>query len=216
MTGNGTFIQLHRKILENPIASNANYAWLLVTLLLLANHKDNTFMHGNELITTKRGQLLTGRKQLAKQTGIKESTIQRILLTFEKMQIIEQQTNNRYRLITILNYDKYQGVNNNRTTTEQQLNTNNNDNNDNNKHSDKITTLTKFKNNKDSILKDATKKYGDTKDVEKAITNFIEQNEIKSYKYKDYKLAFYKWVRDDKFNEFSLSGYKNQSQRTRL
>lgn len=59
------------------------------------------------------------------------------------------QTNNKYTMVTIVNWERYQTVaspneqqneqqlNNSRTTTEQQLNTNNNDNNADNGNNDK-------------------------------------------------------------------------------
>jgi DNA-binding transcriptional MocR family regulator len=84
-------------------------------------------MWNGKEITLNPGQLITGRKKLHEQTGISESKIQRALKKFEKCHMIEQQTTTKNRLITILNWHKYQEgeqqTNNKRTTTEQQLNT---------------------------------------------------------------------------------------------
>jgi len=66
-------------------------------------------MFNGETIRLKPGQLITGRKELSKRTGIHESTIERALTFFEKTeQQIEQQKTTRNRLITILNWDMYQ------------------------------------------------------------------------------------------------------------
>ena len=49
---------------------------------------------------------------------------------------------------------------------------------------------------------------GEDKDCDKALIEFIEKTEIKNYGYRDYKLAFFKWVRDDKFEQYYKSNKK--------
>ena len=102
------YIKLHRKLLENPIVSNTKYFAVWVILLMLAQHKDIEFLHGNQLIKLKKGQLLTGRKQLAELSGVAEGTIETILNYLESQQQIQQQKTTKYRVLTILNWDKYQ------------------------------------------------------------------------------------------------------------
>ena len=132
---NHGWISLHRKIQDTPIYSDSHAVHLWVHLLLKANHQDKEFLFNGVMQSVKRGQLLTGRKALSSETGINESKIQRLLKTFETCQMIEQQANNKSRLISITNYDSHQAseqqVNNTRTTDEQQVNTNNNVNKDN-------------------------------------------------------------------------------------
>jgi len=130
------WVKLHRKLLENPIANKPNYGWLWITLLLLANHKENRIMWNKEIIIIKEGQLLTGRKELAKQTGIPATTIERILKTLENGHQIEQQKTSKFRIITIVNWKEYQKadskVYNKRTTNGQQTDTNKKNKNDKN------------------------------------------------------------------------------------
>ncbi len=59
--------------------------WLWLSLLLLVNHKSKEIMWNGEIIIIREGQLLTGRKELSRQTGIPESTIEDILKTLEKL-----------------------------------------------------------------------------------------------------------------------------------
>ncbi|NLK71936.1 MAG: hypothetical protein GX285_02810 [Clostridiales bacterium] len=139
------YIKLYRNLLENPVTSKPEMAWLWCVLLLSANHKDVKMIWNGESITIKAGQMITGRKQLSRITGLSESFIYRALKYFESEQQIEQQKNNKFTLITILNWEKYQGngttneqqieqqMNNQRTTSEQPVNTNKNDKNDKNK-----------------------------------------------------------------------------------
>lgn len=116
----GNWITLNRKLLNNPISHRPLYLSLWVILLLKANYDDNSFILGGKKQKCVRGQFLTGRKQLSIESGISESQVERILTYFENEQQIEQQKTNKFRLILIKNYDKYQlveqQVNNKRTT----------------------------------------------------------------------------------------------------
>lgn len=116
------WIKLHRKIQQSAIWSDSCAVHLWIHLLLKANHDDGEVFMNSNVIKVKRGQLLTGRKKLSAETGINESKIQRLLKTFEKCHMIEQQTNSVNRLISILNYDSHQvgeqQVNNKRTANE--------------------------------------------------------------------------------------------------
>jgi hypothetical protein len=138
MSNHQGWISLHRKILDNPLFKEPKALTLWVYLLLRANHKDTKAIIGNSSIDIKRGQFLTGRKSLAEATGIQESKIERLLKLFENEHQIEQQKKSKYRLISIVKYESYQGdeqqLNNKRTTTEQQLNTDNNVNKGNNEN----------------------------------------------------------------------------------
>lgn len=129
------YIKLHRKILENPIVcKDGDYLAIWIYLLLNATHKECDAMFKGKRITLLPGQLITGRKSIAKQFNINESKVQRVIKKLEIEHQIEQQTSNENRLITILNWDEYQKgeqpiehrVNNERTTDEQQVNTNKN------------------------------------------------------------------------------------------
>lgn len=130
------WIKLHRKILENPIIKKANYLSLWIILLLKANHKDNKMIWNNSFIVIKEGQFITGREELARQSGIKPTTVERILKYLENGHQIEQQKTTKYRLITIVNWKEHQKVDstsdNKRTTNGQQTDTNKNEKKDKN------------------------------------------------------------------------------------
>ena len=119
------WIKLHRKILTNVISKKPEYLALWLLLLILANHqKKQFFIFNSKKNKLRLGEFITGRKKLAKISGINESKIERILKYLEIEQQIEQQTFNKFRLIHIVNWKKYQKseqlVNNKRTKIEQQ------------------------------------------------------------------------------------------------
>ena len=136
MANNG-YIKMHRKILDNCISRKPEYAWLWTVILLKANHKSRHEIFNDRKIEVRAGQFITGRKSLSAETGISESKIYRILKYLENEHQIEQQKTNKYTIVTVLNWHRYQGseqqneqlVNNKRTTNEQPVNTNKNDKN---------------------------------------------------------------------------------------
>ena len=123
------FIVLYRRLKEKGYYTKSQYVHLWIHLLLSANHEPKEFMWNNEIIIIKEGQLLTGRKQLSRETGIPPTTIERILQMFKSGHQIGQQKTTKFRIITILNWNKYQKRTPKRTTSGQQTDTNNNDNN---------------------------------------------------------------------------------------
>lgn len=125
------WIKLHRQLKEKGYYQNSQYVHLWVHLLLSANHKEHEFMWNNNIILIKEGQLITGRKQLCQETGIPESTIERILNMLENEHQIEQQKTTKYRLITILNWNQFQTRTSEWTANGQQADTYKNDNNEN-------------------------------------------------------------------------------------
>ena len=150
------WIKLHRVILENPIVcKDSDYFSIWCYLLLNATHKEQNKIFKGKKIILKNGQLITGRKVISKQFNISESKVQRVLKKLEIEQQIEQQTSNANRLISIVNWENYQSVeqqseqpvNNQRTTSEQPVNTNKNDKNEKNEKN-------KEKDNKYNVLFD--------------------------------------------------------------
>lgn len=129
------WIKAHRIMLDNPVVcKDSDYLAVWMYLLLNATHKEYPSIFGGEKIILQPGQLITGRKAIGEKFKISESKVERILKLFKSEQQIEQQTSNKNRLISIVNWEIYQSteqqdeqqVNNNRTTTEQQVNTNKN------------------------------------------------------------------------------------------
>lgn len=125
------WIKLHRQILDNPIVcKDADYFAVWCYLLLNATHQNKDAVFAGKKIILHPGQLITGRKSIQEQFDINESKVQRILKFFENERQIEQQTCNRNRLISIINWNLYQDfeqqneqpVNNERTTDEQPVN----------------------------------------------------------------------------------------------
>lgn len=131
------YIKLWRKIEDNFISHDPLYFSLFIWLLLLANHKEQQALFNGKVVSIKKGQVLTGRNKLVQITGINRSKIERILKHLKSEHMIEQQVSNRFRIISIANYEQYQDQNNairagKRATSEQPVSTNKNEKNEKN------------------------------------------------------------------------------------
>ena len=163
------YFKFWRCFQDNPRSNDPDYVALWLRLLMLATHKPRNVIFKGKRITIKPGQFLTGRIFLADKTGINQSKIERLLKNLKTEQQIEQQTSNVNRLITIVNWEKYQAneqqieqpVNNQRTTSEQPVNTYKNEKNEKNiKNQDDLNKMvTKIVNKeiKDSSIIEALK-----------------------------------------------------------
>lgn len=112
-------------------------AW--IDLLLNANHNEQKVYLKYEMFTCKRGQLLRSQETLALAWNWNRSSVRRFLKLLQSDHMIYQKATNKTTIITICNYDKYQGVRPTDTTTDdQRRNTNNNNLNNYNKGFEKI------------------------------------------------------------------------------
>jgi hypothetical protein len=130
------WVKIHRKMLDNPtVMKDPDYLAVWIYLILNATHKERNVMFRGKKIVLQQGQLLTGRKSISSQLSIHESKIRRILTAFEIDQQIDRQRSNKNSIISILNWSKYQIIDqqndqemtNKRPTSDQQVTTNNND-----------------------------------------------------------------------------------------
>lgn len=126
------WFKFYPKTLENPIImKDGEHLAVWTYLLMKASHKEFDIVFGNERMTIKPGQVVTGRRQIASDLKFDENKVYRILVSFKNAQQIEQRTDRQKSVITILNWELYQDseqrneqrVNNDRTTSEQRVNT---------------------------------------------------------------------------------------------
>ena len=103
------YIKLYRKIFDNPVLNkDKDYLDVFIYLLVNATHEEKVVKFLEQEISLKQGQLVTGRKKIAEKCQVNESKVTRILKCLQNEHQIEQQTTNKYRIITIVNWGKYQ------------------------------------------------------------------------------------------------------------
>lgn len=138
------YIKLYRQIQEcwvwevqTPFDERS--AW--IDLLMSANHDDHKTMFDGQMIVVKRGQWITSVRKLAERWGWGNQKTLKFLRALEEDKMILRDANSRRTLITIVNYEKFQGYddedgtvterkqNTDRTLTEHCSTTNNNSKN---------------------------------------------------------------------------------------
>lgn len=127
VTINGNWIKLFSKFMNWEWYKDSNTKGVFIHCLLKANWKDGKF----EGKVIKRGSFVTGRKKLAEELELSEQQVRTALKHLISTNEITISTTNKYSVITIVNYELYQQVNqqtnqqltNNQPTTNQQLTT---------------------------------------------------------------------------------------------
>lgn len=105
----GGWVKLHRSLLDNGLLCHPNANALFDWLLLTATYQDMNHPTKYGIIKINRGQVVIGRKILAQKLKQTEQKIRTALELLEKQEIITIETTKHYSLITLTNYDKYQG-----------------------------------------------------------------------------------------------------------
>ena len=98
MTKDLGWISLHRQLSdhwlwkEKRVFSKAE-AW--IDILLIANHKDNKTLLGNELITVKRGSFITSEIKLMSRWNWSKSKVRAFLSLLQDEKMIEKISDNK-------------------------------------------------------------------------------------------------------------------------
>ena len=106
------WIKLHRCLLNKAIwkCTTMEQKTILVTLLLMASHKDNQWLWKGEKFTVKPGQFITSLQSISEAAGqgISIKNVRTALEKFEKLEFLANQSAKSGRLITIINWKTYQ------------------------------------------------------------------------------------------------------------
>ncbi len=130
--------------MDSFVWTNPNMYKLWSLCLMKASHERRKFLFNGKEIWLNSGEFVTGRdaitfemnKGAKREHQVNSASVWRWLKKFESEQMLNIKSTTKYSVISINNWDEYQGseqqVNINRTTSEQQVNTNKNDKNDKN------------------------------------------------------------------------------------
>ena len=105
------WVKIHRSLCDSPLWLSETFsrgqAW--GDLILLANHKDGFIRARGVRVEVKRGQVGYSQVTLSKRWQWSRGKTKRFLDELEMDQQIVQQKNNVTSLISIVNYEEYQG-----------------------------------------------------------------------------------------------------------
>jgi len=102
------WVKLHRGLFDHWIASDPEFLAVWVRMLTEANFEDKRQLFNGSLLDIKRGQIIFGLDAWSAKTGVGISKLRRLLLLLENDSMIDRQKTNKFSLISILNYEKYQ------------------------------------------------------------------------------------------------------------
>lgn len=223
------FIKLYRKMVDWQWYSDTNVFRIFTHLLLTANYKDKYWQN----IVIKRGQKVTSLNNLCEETGL---TIRQTRVALDKLKESKEltiKTTNKYSLITIDNYSKYQDIPEQIVKQIDKQMTDKCQTND-TQDDKRMTTTKEYKEIKNSknINNIPKTKYGEYKHVlltekelqslkssyqnyEDLIKYLDEYIEMKGYKAKNHYLCIKKWVveavqRTSKTNSKEIEDWLNE------
>lgn len=161
---NGGWVKLYRELKSKSIwqLSSPEQKVVLITILLLANHEENKWEWKGEQFICKPGQLITSLNSLVRECGdgVSIQNVRTALDRFEKLGFLTNVSTKTGRLITVLNWEKYQG----KDFVD-------------NKGSNKEVTKSQQRPNKDLTTNKNDKEYKNDKEIKKYNTPTAEPEE---------------------------------------
>lgn len=104
------WVKLYRSLLGGTVFAEPRMLKVFIWCLLKANKEDGYRMKiGKQTITLNRGQFVTGRNSAASELGMSASAVRRWLCELQNGQQIQLSANNKYTLVSVVNYSLYQG-----------------------------------------------------------------------------------------------------------
>jgi len=130
MRNNDGWILIHRMVQEKAIWQSINDWRLAETILMNVNWKDGEFQTSNGgKIIVKRGQMVTGIRDLSGLSGLSIQSVRTSLEHLKRLEFLTREPTHPGSVVTVCNYDTYQGIKNvgntpinNDLTTAQQHN----------------------------------------------------------------------------------------------
>lgn len=137
---NHGYIKLWRKSLDSSTWQNHDVFRFWVWCLMKASHKSCVQIVGRQEVKIEPGQFVFGRKIASLECGLSERTIRTCLSTIKTTSNVTIKTTNKFSIITIINWERYQSVEN---EIDQQIDQ---------QTVHKVTTNKKYKNKRKEIL----------------------------------------------------------------
>ena len=115
MSSDKGYIKIHREILDSEVFANRSdlkiWLWLLCKASYKIRYKEVKVGKGYTTVKLEEGDLLFGRGKAEEALGLDGSLIYRTLQKFEDNGMIFLKVNNQYTVISIANWEEYQGEN---------------------------------------------------------------------------------------------------------
>lgn len=112
MNNNNGWIKLYRDLMDKPIWTNSTpeQCKILITLLMMANHKPKKWEWRGEVFEAEAGQFVTSAASIIKKAGkgISRQNVRTALEKFKKYDFLTYDSTTTGLFITIVNWEVYQ------------------------------------------------------------------------------------------------------------
>jgi hypothetical protein len=112
---NRGYFKIYRKIFDSAVGMNVNLFYVFQWCVCRANYKDQWVSvrtgRGTTPVFVKRGQFIYGRKKDSQRTGLSPSLLRNCMAKLKKLGNLDIQSDTHYSIVTICNYETYQGSN---------------------------------------------------------------------------------------------------------
>lgn len=208
------WVSIHRQLqnhwLWNDKPFSHGQAW--IDMILLANHSENKFPLGKEIVTVETGSFITSELKLMDRWGWSKTKVRRFLSLLENDSMIVKKTDRKKTTITIVNYSDFQFSepqtdpkktneepikDQKKTKKRPKKDTNNNDNNSNNDKNDKKENKYGEYNNvllTDEELQKLKTEYSDYEERIERLSSYVAST---GKKYKSHYATIRNWARKD-------------------
>lgn len=102
------WIKIHRSLLDHWCSNEPEAIAVWIRLLCEANFEDKKSSINGQLVEVKRGQLVFGLDAFSTRSGVTVKRLRRIMDMLERDGMVGRQRTNKYSIVTITCYDKYQ------------------------------------------------------------------------------------------------------------
>lgn len=207
----GGWIKLYRQLITNGWLKNHKMLAFWIYCLLKASYGPIKMIVGYQEVQLESGQFIFGRKKASQETKLSEQEIRTCLVFLRKAKNLTIKSTNKFSIISITNWERYQGSKNGDQPTNQQTS------------NQQVTTNKNEKNDQEEILKEGASQkperigYGEfknvllsesdldslyakfkTEEVDSAIESMSNWLRSKGKSYKDYRAALYNWIAKDR------------------
>ena len=113
------WIKIHRALMDHWSASEPEALAVWIRMLCEANFEEKTTLIHGQLVTVKRGQLVFGLEKFSARSGVSIKKLRRIVDMLVSDGMLGRQVMQRFSIITITCYDKYQDMGKQEASTGQ-------------------------------------------------------------------------------------------------
>lgn len=106
----GGYVYISREFMKLDVFKNADAWMVFMWCMFLAQYEETKVKVGSKIITLHPGQLIISRRLIAESLNMNERDVYKCLNCLEKEGLISVKAIGGWKLVTIIDWDKYEGA----------------------------------------------------------------------------------------------------------